>query len=139
MTTAMHEILIVDDEEGFRHSLGLVLEMEGYRVREAGSGSEAIQAIALQLPDLVLLDLSMPGTSGWDVLHHIRQDPVTAHLPVLIVTAHAAAAFPSAWTGCWSSRSCSTKSSMPSGAASRSDDPGFSWGSRWPAALDNRT
>ena len=61
-----------------------------YEVREYESGTAALDAFARDVPDLVLLDISLPGISGLDVLAHIRADARLARLPVIALTAHAA-------------------------------------------------
>jgi two-component system nitrogen regulation response regulator NtrX len=83
-------ILVVDDEKNIRATLRMVLDNKGYETREAASGEEALQA--LERVDLVILDVRLPGMSGLDVLHRIRQQPATAKLPVLMISGHASVA-----------------------------------------------
>ena len=80
-------ILIVDDEEEVRTVLRLILTMSGYEVREAESGQTAIERIPDLMPDLILLDVMMPGVSGFDVCRAVRADPQTADIPILILSA----------------------------------------------------
>lgn len=81
----MSEILIVDDERTIRRSLAALLRSEGYSVREARGGEEALSLIAEARPDLVLLDVMMPGMNGYAVCGAIRRrDPL---LPVVFLTA----------------------------------------------------
>ena len=61
-------VLVVDDESSIRESLRMILEYEGYGVREAANGKEALQAVADDLPDAVLLDVKMPEMDGLEVL-----------------------------------------------------------------------
>ncbi len=78
-------ILLADDDEGVRDSLGQVLAMEGYEVLPAGSGRQAVAWLRSELPDLALLDINMPGLDGWGTLERIeRRRPF---LPVIVITA----------------------------------------------------
>ncbi len=79
-------VLIVDDERSIRESLRMILEFEGYRVDEAGSGSEALAKVAERAPDAVLLDIKMPEMDGLEVLANFRQRGY--EMPVLIVSGH---------------------------------------------------
>ncbi len=81
-----HEILIVDDEPFFRRSLGLELERHGYRVRTAASGEDAIEAIQQHQPDLILLDMRMPGIDGTEVCRLIKRSSRTSAIPVIMLT-----------------------------------------------------
>jgi CheY-like chemotaxis protein len=83
----MPRILIVDDELTVRMLLRDVLEIEGYEVVEAEDGPEALALMAQQRPDLVLLDIMMPGMSGIDVLAQVRSDVALHDLPVVLLTA----------------------------------------------------
>lgn len=82
-------ILIVDDYEDNRELLRLMLEGAGYEVREAGDGHAGLQMALAEAPDLVLVDLSMPGLDGWQVLNELRADERTRHIPCAAVTAFA--------------------------------------------------
>jgi class 3 adenylate cyclase/CheY-like chemotaxis protein len=86
VTGAAH-ILVVDDVPRNVKLLADVLAAKGYRTSTAASGEEALVAIAAEPPDLVLLDVMMPGLSGYDVCRLIRADPKLAMLPVVLVTA----------------------------------------------------
>jgi excisionase family DNA binding protein len=66
-------VLVVDDDAGLREYLRVNLEQAGYSVREAGSGQEALVAIADERPDLVLLDVVMPGLDGWQLLRRLEE------------------------------------------------------------------
>jgi CheY-like chemotaxis protein len=81
-------ILICDDEPNVRDLMRLSLARH-HRVAEAADGAEAIELAERLHPDLVLLDVMMPGTSGLDVLEHLRGDPELARAPVVVVSAHA--------------------------------------------------
>jgi len=80
-------ILVVEDEPDIAALLAFHLARESYRVRTVASGSEAIQAIESGVPDLVLLDLMLPGISGLEVLREIRRRDGWADLPVVLLTA----------------------------------------------------
>ena len=75
MSSKGRNILIVDDEENIRRMLRATLELEGYSVREAIDALESIESIENELPDVVLLDLWMPGASGMSVLEHLSHRP----------------------------------------------------------------
>ncbi len=79
-------ILVVDDEASIRESLRMILEYEGYRVDEAGSGSEALARVADRAPDAVLLDVKMPQMDGLEVLEAFRERGY--EMPVLIISGH---------------------------------------------------
>lgn len=87
MTEPARTILIVDDEESQRRLLGGFVESLGFRAQEAPSGEEALQMVRDHAPDMVLLDVRLPGMSGIDTLARIRQ--IADKLPVLLITAYA--------------------------------------------------
>ena len=80
-------ILVVDDLPQNVRLLEAVLSPKGFRVATASSGEEALDVLSQQHPDLVLLDILMPGMDGYEVCRRIRQDPGTAFLPVIMITA----------------------------------------------------
>lgn len=80
-------ILIVDDEVDNRELLKIMLEWEGFESDTAESGEEALAVIAEHAPDLVLLDLMMPGLDGFDVTGRMKRDSATRDIPIMIVTA----------------------------------------------------
>lgn len=80
-------ILIVEDHPTMREAMRLVLEGEGFEIDEAADGYVAMELIRLEPPDLLFLDLNIPGTSGADVLHIVKTDPTTASVRVIVVTA----------------------------------------------------
>jgi len=85
----MKTILIAEDNAVNRELLRELLEARGYKVEEACDGQEALDMIATSRPDLLLLDLSMPVLDGFATLKKIRENPETASLMVLAVTAYA--------------------------------------------------
>ena len=82
-------ILIADDYEDNRELVRLMLEMAGYRVREATNGRECIELAQSEPPDLFLLDLSMPVLDGWDTLKELRAIERTRDIPCVAITAFA--------------------------------------------------
>ena len=80
-------VLVVDDLPANVRLLDAVLSPRGYRVLGAGSGPEALALVAEHRPDLVLLDIVMPEMDGYEVCRRLRQDPATAFLPVVMITA----------------------------------------------------
>ena len=80
-------ILSVDDDPLMRRSLAFSLERAGYRVNTAASAEDALAKVALDPPDLVLLDIGLPGMDGLDALRHLQQ---RADMPVIFVTARRA-------------------------------------------------
>jgi adenylate cyclase len=83
---SQHRILVVDDTPQNVKLLADLLGAKGYAVSTAASGEQALEAIAAAPPDMVLLDVMMPGLSGYDVCRRIRENPATALLPVVMVT-----------------------------------------------------
>ena len=79
-------VLIIDDEEGIRESLSVILEDEGYRVVSAGSGEEALTMLQEQLPDLIILDVWLPGMDGIQTLQEITA--LKKELPVIMISGH---------------------------------------------------
>ncbi len=80
-------ILVVDDEEPIRELLGYNLEKDGFRVSASASGEDALKSIKNDPPDLILLDLMLPGMSGLDVCRKLKASPDTADIPVIMITA----------------------------------------------------
>ena len=81
-------ILIVDDEQRNRKLLEALLQPEGYITRSASDGKEALASVAETPPDLILLDIMMPGMNGYEVATHLKSNPATASIPIIMVTAH---------------------------------------------------
>ncbi len=80
-------VLIVDDEAKNRKLLEVMLAPEGFLIQSASSGEEALAIVAKQPPDLILLDIMMPGMDGYEVAGRIKADPTTKNIPIIIVTA----------------------------------------------------
>lgn len=81
------KLLIIDDEVSFRTIMALNFEARGFEVAQASSGDHGVQVADEESPDLILLDLMMPGMSGFDTLRYFRGNPKTLTLPIIIVTA----------------------------------------------------
>ena len=86
-SAAAPSILVVDDHRYVRDMVRTLFEREGYRVFEAGDGTEALALARSERPDCVLLDVRMPGLSGFDVLERLSEDPRTREIPVIMLTA----------------------------------------------------
>ncbi len=83
------KIMIVDDEPDTVDLVKLVLETEGYEILVAYSGSEALEKIKTEKPDMVLLDIMMPGMDGWAVRTKLLEDKETKDIPIVMLTARA--------------------------------------------------
>ena len=81
------DILIVEDHPTMREAMRMVLEHEGFVIREAADGAAAVEMVRAKPPDLVFLDLNIPGMTGAEVLKSLKEDPRTASVRVIIVTA----------------------------------------------------
>jgi len=84
-------VLLVDDEQAIRTICRVNLEGDGLAVLEARSGAEALEEIRRQHPSLVLLDVMMPGVDGWSVAEQLASNPETRDIPVVFLSARAAA------------------------------------------------
>ena len=80
-------VLIIEDEKLIIVSTQMVLEAAGFRVESAVNGEEGIQKAKSVRPDLVLLDIMMPGIDGWETLTRLKRDPETSGIPVIVFTA----------------------------------------------------
>src|ERR1039458_6012097 len=85
--TAPAAILIVDDERANRRLLQVLLKSKGYVTRSPTDGKEALSSIAADPPDLILLDVMMPGLDGRAVASIVKADPATSNIPIIMVTA----------------------------------------------------
>lgn len=80
-------ILVVDDDPEIVSMLSTRLSKRGYKVSTASDGHRAIELAKRERPDLVLLDVMMPGKSGWEVARALKQDPITQGIKIVMVTA----------------------------------------------------
>ncbi|MCC2668473.1 MAG: hypothetical protein K0Q72_944 [Armatimonadetes bacterium] len=87
-------ILVINDDEPTRYSVSRILERAGYHLRGAGSGEDGLRSLADARPDLVVLDIHLPGISGFEVCRRIKSNPETAAIPVLYLTGSSGPASP---------------------------------------------
>jgi two-component system phosphate regulon response regulator PhoB len=80
-------VLVAEDEPDIAALVAYQLTREGFRVETAGSGSEALEAVGREIPDLLVLDRMLPGLSGDEVLKRLKLEPATSNIPVLVLTA----------------------------------------------------
>lgn len=85
-------ILVVDDEKNIRRMLRMILEGAGFEVLDAGTAEDGLRIIEDESPDLVILDIRLPGMNGIELLEHLRGQPASARLPVLMISGHATVA-----------------------------------------------
>ncbi|HEX5886953.1 MAG TPA: response regulator [Pyrinomonadaceae bacterium] len=81
-------ILIAEDHDDNRELIRLLLAKANYTVREARNGQECLDLARENPPDLIVVDLSMPGLDGWEVFKELKADSLTAHIPCIACTAH---------------------------------------------------
>ena len=86
MTTS---VLVIDDEAPIRLLCRVNLEAEGMRVLEAADGPSGLEAARAEAPDVILLDVMMPGLDGWRVAEQLLDDPATSDIPIIFLTARA--------------------------------------------------
>lgn len=84
----MANILLIDDDENIHEIVSLFLGADGHDVFSALDGPRGIELAASEIPDLIMLDLAMPGMDGSEVYRVLKADPATAEIPVLIFTVH---------------------------------------------------
>ena len=87
----MPRILIVEDNDLSRDALSRRLERRGFEISVATNGIDALVVANDARPDLILMDLGLPGIDGWEATRHLKGDPVTAHIPIIVLSAHAMA------------------------------------------------
>jgi DNA-binding response OmpR family regulator len=80
-------ILLIEDEGNILEAITFILSRAGWDVQGHGNGATAFDAVRRIIPDIVVLDVMLPGRSGLDILRDLRADPRTEHLPVLMLTA----------------------------------------------------
>lgn len=100
MTDSRGHVLVVDDDDSIREVATLALELVGgWRVFTADSGPSALDVAREERPDVVLLDVMMPGMDGLATLARLREDPATSDIPVILMTAKAATGDEPEWQG----------------------------------------
>ncbi len=83
----MRKLLVVDDEPALRFLVSSALEDEGYILLEAEDGLAALDIVAKEKPDLIILDVMMPGLSGYEVCARLKQAPATSDIKIILLTA----------------------------------------------------
>jgi two-component system cell cycle response regulator DivK len=86
-------VLLVDDCRDAREMYAEHFAFCGFRVAEASNGADAIQKALELAPQIILMDLSMPGMDGWEATRHLKADPRTRHIPVIALSGHALTGF----------------------------------------------
>jgi two-component system response regulator VicR len=89
MAEEKKKVLCIEDEPEMIDLIKLILERKGFEVVGAVGGAEGLEVIRREMPDLILLDLMMPGVDGWEVFRQIRADEKLKPIPVIVVTAKA--------------------------------------------------
>lgn len=89
METSLIKVVCIEDEQEMIELVELILSKQQVEVHGAASGVDGLKLIREVMPDLVLLDLMMPGMDGWEVFQRMKADPVMADIPVIVVTAKA--------------------------------------------------
>ena len=82
-------IFVVDDDREIREIVTFVLKRNGFEVATACNGHQFQHLLIQHIPDLIILDVMMPGEDGYHIFNTLRSDPQTRHIPVVIMTAHA--------------------------------------------------
>lgn len=82
-------ILLVEDNEMLQEIISTRLELKGYRVTIAPDGKQGVEMAAELIPQLILMDMSLPYMNGWDATKVVRENEKTAHIPIIALTAHA--------------------------------------------------
>ena len=85
----MKHVVVLDDDKEIREIVTVALTFNGFEVAAANSGAQLQGLLDDRLPDLILLDVMMPGQDGYQLYYHLRADPLTRQIPVIIMTAHA--------------------------------------------------
>ena len=89
MTASSQLILVVDDNDAGLELVRFVLEIEGFRVETAGSSAEVLRRLKTHTPDLILMDVQLPGQDGLSLTRQLKADPATVQIPIVALTAHA--------------------------------------------------
>jgi DNA-binding response OmpR family regulator len=81
-------VCVVDDDKEIREIVTFVLTHNGFEVSAVSNGQQLQHLLTAQLPNLIILDVMMPGENGYEIFSSLRSDPQTQHIPVIIMTAH---------------------------------------------------
>lgn len=82
-------IMVVEDNEPSRDALSRRLERRGYRILTAVDGQQAVSKAQAERPDLILMDLGLPGIDGWEATRQLKDRTLTRHIPIIVLSAHA--------------------------------------------------
>jgi len=82
------KVLVIEDSAETRRLIEMGLGYAGFEVEHAVDGLGGLEAATVAIPDVIVLDIGLPGLGGWEVLERLRSDPRTAQIPVLVCTAH---------------------------------------------------
>jgi DNA-binding response OmpR family regulator len=85
----LKRVVVVDDDKEIREIITFALTHNGFEVTMASDGGQLQTILEDVVPDLIILDVMMPGQDGYQIFHHLRRDPRTLSIPVIIMTAHA--------------------------------------------------
>lgn len=86
--TDRRRVLVVDDDLPLRGMLSAALRQHGFQVLLAGDGGEAHRVVSIHRPDIILLDLMMPGENGWDFLQRLKETGHLGQIPIIVISAH---------------------------------------------------
>jgi Response regulator containing CheY-like receiver, AAA-type ATPase, and DNA-binding domains len=81
-------VLVIDDDPPLRGMLAAALGRAGFHVLLAGDGDEGLRALAVHRPDVILLDLAMPGLNGWDFIQRLKETGYLGTIPIIVLSAH---------------------------------------------------
>ncbi len=83
----MTRILCIEDDESMAHLVEMIVSRMGHEVKSAQSGKDGLSLVESFQPDMILLDLMMPDIDGWDIYQHLKEQPTTCDIPVIVVSA----------------------------------------------------
>ena len=85
---AAARVLIIEDDLDNREMVKFLLQRGGFEVMGVPNGTEGLAMAQENVPDLILLDMTIPGMDGWQLAHQLKEDPLTQHIPIIALTAH---------------------------------------------------
>ncbi len=80
-------VLLIEDEPNIIEAVGFILSRDGWRVASHSNGTDAVEEVRRRMPDAIVLDVMLPGRTGFEVLQELRHDPELSVIPVLMLTA----------------------------------------------------
>ena len=87
MVAILKKIMIIEDDPSFSRAINHIIQMEGYDVITASNGMTGLRMVKEEKPDLLILDVMLPGLDGFEICHQLRQDPQTANFPIIMLSA----------------------------------------------------